>query len=54
MPGEVQDAQGGGGITVPVGVQEIRRCGTEKRGLVGGIGGSWTVGLDNLRGLFQP
>ena len=30
------------------------RCGTEERGLVGSFGGRWTVGLDDLRGLFQP
>ena len=29
-------------------------CGTEECGLVGNIGGKWTVGLDDLRGLFQP
>lgn len=38
---------------VPGGVQEPRRCGTEGDGLVGSVGGRWTVGLDGLRGLFQ-
>ena len=47
-------AQGGGGITNPVGIQEMfRRC-TEGHGLVGNTGGSWMVGLDDLRGVFQP
>ena len=46
-------AQGGGGITNPVGIQEMfRRC-TEGHGLVGNTGGSWMVGLDDLGGLFQ-
>ena len=45
-------AQGGGGITVPGGVQELQRCGTEGCG-------QWArwaeVGLGgDLRGLFQP
>jgi len=44
-------AQGGGGVTVPGGVQETCRCGTW---LVGSIGGRWMVGLHNLRDLFQP
>ena len=30
------------------------RCGTEGHGLVGNIGHGWTVGLVDLRGLFQP
>jgi len=29
-------------------------CCTEGCGLVGSIGGRWTVGLDDLGGLFQP
>ena len=38
----VQAAQGGGGVTIPGGVQEIFRCCTEGRGLVGSIGdGGW-------------
>jgi len=34
-------AQGGGGVTVPGGVQETCRCGTEWRGLVGMVEMSW-------------
>ena len=47
-------AQGGGGVTDPGGAQEMFRCCTEGHGLVGNIGGRWTVGLDDLGGLFQP
>ena len=47
-------AQGGGEVTVPGGVPEMFRCGTERCGLVRNIGNRWTVGLDDLRGLFQP
>jgi len=43
-------AQGGCGVTV----KEVSRCCTEGHGLVGNIGGRGTVGLDDLRGLFQP
>ena len=35
-------------------VQEMCRCGTKERGLVGSVGGGWMVGLDDLGGLFQP
>ena len=35
-------------------VQETFRCCTEGCGLVGNIGGRWTVGVDDLGGLFQP
>ena len=47
-------AQGGGGVTVPGGVQEAFRCCTEGHGLVGNIGNRWTVELDDLGGVFQP
>ena len=47
-------AQGGGGVTIPGGAQEKFRCCTEGHGLVGNIGDRWMVGLDDLRGLFQP
>jgi len=47
-------AQGDGGVTVPGGVQETFRCGTEGHGLVRNIGDRWTVGLDDHRGPFQP
>ena len=48
-----QAAQGGGGgVTIPGGVQELWRCGTEGHGLWHG-GGRFTVGLDELRGPFQ-
>jgi len=30
-------AQGGGGVTIPGGIQETFRCGTEGHGLVGEI-----------------
>jgi len=35
-------------------VQVMLRCCTEGHGLVGIIGDRWMVGLDDLRGLFQP
>ena len=38
----------------PEGIQETCKCGTKEHGLVGSIGGRWTVGLDDLRDLFQP
>ena len=47
-------AQGGGGVTVSGGVQEKFRCCIEGHGLVGNIGDIWTVGLNDLGGLFQP
>ena len=47
-------AQGSGGVTVPGDVQEAFGCCTEGYGLVGNIGDRWTVGLDDLRGLFKP
>lgn len=38
-------------VTIPAGGQEMYRCGTEGRGLLGVVG--WTdVGLDDLSGLF--
>ena len=48
------NAQGGGGVTIPGGVQEMFRCCTEGHALGGNTGGSWTVGQDDLRGPFQP
>ena len=45
--------QGGGGFTIPRGVQETLRCCTKGHGLVGNIGDRQTVGLDDLGGLFQ-
>ena len=47
-----QAAQGGGEVTVPGGVQEPRRCGTERHGQWAWWGGLM-VGND-LSGLFQP
>ena len=47
-------SQGGGGVIIPAGVQEMFRCCTEGCGLVGNIGVGWLVGLGDLRGLFQP
>ena len=46
--------QGGDGVTIPGGVQEACRCCTEGCGLVRNVGSRWTVGLDDLGGLFQP
>ena len=46
-----KDDQGGGGVTIPGGVQGTYRCCTERHGLVGNIGDRWTVGLDDLGGL---
>jgi len=48
-----QAAQEGGGVSIPGGVQEMSGCGTGMW-LVGDIGGRWTLGLDDLRGLYQP
>ena len=47
-------AWGGGGVTIPGGVQETFSCCTEGHGLVDNIGGGWTDGLDDLGGLLQP
>jgi len=45
----VQAAQGGGGVPIPGGTQKMCRCGTSGHG-----GDGLTVGLHDLRGLFQP
>ena len=46
-------AQGGGGVTIPGGVQGKGGCGNED--MVSGHGGDGLmVGLDDLSGLFQP
>jgi len=47
-------AKGGGGISVPGGVQETFRCCIEGCGLVGDTGDRRMVGLDDLRSLLQP
>ena len=47
-------ALGGGGITIPGGVQETFRCCTEHHGVVESISDRWMVGLDDFGGLFQP
>ena len=48
-----QAAQGGGGVTVPGGVQETWRCVTERHGQWSCWG--WVgVEVDDLRGLLQP
>ena len=39
------------GVTIPGGVQELWRCGTEGYALVGNIGGRWMVGQDDHKGL---
>ena len=50
-----QAAQGGGGVTIPGGVQETGQCCTEGHGLMGNIGAWWMVGLDDLiNPIFQP
>ena len=41
-------AQGSGGVTIPGGVHEKGRCGTEGHGVVGNIGAKCTVDLDDL------
>jgi len=41
-------------ITDPRGVHGTFRCCVEGCGLVGSIGGRWTVGLDGPVGLSQP
>ena len=46
-------SQGGGGVTIPGGAQETSRCCTEGHDLVGNTGDRWTVGLEDLGGLFQ-
>jgi len=49
-----QAAQASGGVPIPGGVQKMCRCDTSGHGLAGmGVLGL-TVGLDELRGLFQP
>ena len=35
-------------------IQKTIRCCTEGHGLVGNTGDRWTVGWDDIRGLFQP
>ena len=54
MSGEAvaQAAQGSDGVTITEGVQETCRCGTERHSGHSGVG--LAVGLDDLRGLFQP
>ena len=49
-----QAAQGGGGVTVPGGVQETFRYCIEEHGSMGNIGERWMVGLDDPRSVFQP
>jgi len=47
-------AQGAGGITDPGGIQGTFRHCAEGHGLMRTVADGWTVGLDDLRGLFQP
>jgi len=49
-----QSVQGDDGVTDPGGVQELFICFTEVHSLEGNPGDRWTVGLDDLEGLFQP
>ena len=46
-----QAAQGGGGVTVPAGVQELRGCGTEGHGQWTWWG--WADGVDDPSGPAQ-
>jgi len=41
---------------VSLSLEVFKKCvgDTKERGSVGNIGGKWTVGQDDLRGLFQP
>ena len=48
-----QGAQGGGRVTVPGGVHEPWRCGTEGRGEWAWLGRAG-FGLDDFSCLFQP
>ena len=48
-----QAVEGGSGVTVPRGVQEIFTCCTEGHGLMENIGGRWTAGLDDLGDLSK-
>ena len=48
-----QAAQGGGRAIIPGTAQETCRYGTEGHGLVYNIGGTWRVGLYDLRDLSQ-
>ena len=43
-------AQGGDWVTVPGNVKKR----VDEHGLEGNTGGRWTIGIDDLRGLFQP
>ena len=45
-------AQGGGWVTIPGNIQETSRCGSKGQGVLGNVGGRWTVGLGDLEGLF--
>ena len=47
-------AKGGGGISVPGGVQETFRCCMEGCGLVGNVGDRWMVRQDDIGGIYQP
>ena len=49
-----QATQEGGRFTVPGGAQEMLRCVTEGTGLMGIGGDGLMLGLDYLKGLFQP
>jgi len=49
-----QSAQEDAGDTIPGGDQEPWKYGTEDHGLVANIGSRWMVGVNDLRGLFQP
>ena len=48
-----QPAQGGGGVIVPWNYSRNVYVVLRNMGLVGDIGGRWTVELDDLRHLFQ-
>ena len=48
-----QAAQGGGGVTFSEGAQECLDVVPRDMVQCGNIGGRWTVGLNDLRDLFQ-
>lgn len=52
VPGAAAHTQGVEGDTVPGGVKEMQRCGTEGHRLMGNTARRRMIGLDDLRDLF--